>query len=303
MAYDKLFIFGLGRMGRGISRRLKGRGYKLAGYDISAEVREEMKESLLVVQNPSEVSKFFEKERKIVWVMVPHQAVDDALTSLEPYLSEGDLIIDGGNSHYRDSQRRYEGLKRMGVYFLDVGVSGGVYGEEEGYCLMIGGDREAFELCERIFKDLSYRGEGYAYLGKSGAGHFAKMVHNGIEYAFMEAIGEGFELLKESEFDYDLKKVARVYNMGSVIRSWLLELTERAFEDFGGLEKVEPYVMDTGEGRWTLLEAMQRSVPAPSIAEALFMRFRSRQKESFRDKLLAALRYEFGRHEVKRKDE
>ncbi len=189
MAYNKLLIFGLGRMGRGISRRLKDRGYKLAGYDTSAEVRGEMKESLLVIQNPSEIPKLFEKERKTVWVMVPHQAVDDALTSLEPYLSEGDVVIDGGNSHYRDSQRRYKRLKGMGVYFLDVGVSGGIYGEEEGYCLMIGGDREAFELCEKIFMDLSYRGEGYAYLGKSGAGHFAKMVHNGIEYAVMEAIG------------------------------------------------------------------------------------------------------------------
>ncbi|MFN3814049.1 MAG: phosphogluconate dehydrogenase (NAD(+)-dependent, decarboxylating) [Aquificaceae bacterium] len=303
MVDDKLIIFGLGRMGRGISRRLKTRGYKLAVYDINPEAREEMKEGFLVLQSPSEISKLFEKERKIVFIMVPHQAVDEVLTSLESYLSEGDVVIDGGNSYYKDSQRRHERLKEVGVYFMDVGVSGGVYGEEEGYCLMIGGDRKAFELCKKIFRDLSYKGEGYAYLGSSGAGHFAKMVHNGIEYALMEAIGEGFELLKESEFNYDLKEVARIYNMGSVIRSWLLELTEMVFEDFGGLEKIEPYVMDTGEGRWTLLEAIHKSVPASTIAEALFMRFRSRQKDSFRDKLLAALRYEFGRHEIKRKDE
>jgi 6-phosphogluconate dehydrogenase len=185
---------------------------------------------------------------------------------------------------------------------LDVGVSGGVYGEELGYCLMVGGDKPAFDFVEPILKDLSYQGEGYAYLGRSGAGHFAKMVHNGIEYAMMQAIGEGFELLKESGFGYDLKEVARIYNTGSVIRSWLMELTQRSFEEFGTLEDIKPYVEDTGEGRWTTLSAVELGVPVPVIALSLFMRFRSRQENSFRDRLLAVLRYQFGRHDIKKNE-
>lgn len=285
-----------------MARRLVRKGHKVAGYDPDPGSRERAREFIGVYDAPEGVKDFFGQERKLLWLMVPHTAVDKAIETFLPYLSEGDIVIDGGNSRYTESQRRHEELKSKGVYFLDVGVSGGVYGEEQGYCLMVGGDREAYELIEPLLKDLSYNQEGYAYLGRSGAGHFAKMVHNGIEYAFMQAIGEGFELLKESGFDYDLKELARLYNAGSVIRSWLMELTQKVFEDFGKLEELKPYVEDTGEGRWTVEEAIKRGVPVPTIAESLFARFRSRQENSFRDRLLAGLRYEFGRHEVKKKD-
>jgi len=299
----KVFLVGLGRMGGGILRRLKGKGYSVGGYDPSKEARESFKGVAFVPETLSEVLDFFQGDRKVFWLMVPHEVVDSAIDSLLPYLSERDVVIDGGNSYYKDSQRRYEFLKGKGIHFLDVGVSGGVFGEELGYCLMIGGDREVFEELEGLFRDLSYDRKGYAYLGVSGAGHFAKMVHNGIEYAIMEAIGEGFELLKESGFNYDLKEVARIYNTGSVIRGWLMELTQKVFEEFGNLEELKAYVEDTGEGRWTLKEAIERGVPVPTIADALFMRFRSRQENSFRDRLLAGLRYQFGRHKVRKKDE
>ncbi|MFN7064885.1 MAG: phosphogluconate dehydrogenase (NAD(+)-dependent, decarboxylating) [Aquificaceae bacterium] len=296
----KLFMVGLGRMGLGMSRRLISKGHEVLGYDVSPQAKERAREFLGVLESLWEIGS---QEEKVVWLMVPHGVVDEVIEGLKPYLKEGDILIDGGNSHYRDSQRRGESLRELGLSFLDVGVSGGVYGEEVGYCLMVGGDRSAFERVEPLLRDLSYDGKGYAYLGPYGAGHFAKMVHNGIEYAFMQAIGEGFELLKESDFNYDLKEVARIYNTGSVIRSWLMELTQKVFEGFGELEDLSPYVEDTGEGRWTVEEAIKRAVPVPTIGEALFARFRSRQKNSFRDRLLAGLRYQFGRHKIKKKDE
>ncbi len=292
-------MVGLGRMGRGMARRLQRSGHHVCGYD--PYVKEEQGMELL--RDFSELRTFFGSERKVVWMMVPHGAVDEVLEKLKPHLDRDDVVIDGGNSYYEDSIRRYKDLRACGVYFLDVGVSGGVWGEEHGYCLMVGGDEEAFEYVSPLLEDLSVEGKGYALLGPSGAGHFAKMVHNGIEYAMMEAIAEGFELLKESGFEYDLREVARLYNTGSVIRSWLMELTVKVFEDFGDLQGLKAYVEDTGEGRWTLMEAIKRGVPLPAIAESLFMRFRSRQENSFRDRLLAGLRYQFGRHEVKKKDE
>lgn len=292
-------MIGLGRMGLGMSRRLISKGHEVIGYDVDSKTREHAKSFMEVIEGFEPLST---EKSKVLWLMVPHHVVDKVLQELKPHLKEGDIVIDGGNSHFKESQRRYEELKQIGVSFLDVGVSGGVYGEELGYCLMVGGDRYAFERVEPILKDLSYEEMGYAYLGASGAGHFAKMVHNGIEYAFMQAIGEGFELLKESGFNYDLREVARIYNTGSVIRSWLMELTYKVFEDFGNLEGLKPYVEDTGEGRWTVEEAIKRAVPVPTIAEALFARFRSRQENSFRDRLLAGLRYEFGRHEVKKNE-
>ena len=295
----EIFIVGLGRMGQGIGRRLVRFGHKVGGFDVNQKSREEASGYFSVFDSLSYVKEFFEG-RKVVWLMVPHGVVDEAIKEIAPYLDREDILIDGGNSYYKDSQRRYEELKSKGIYFLDVGVSGGVYGEELGYCLMVGGDKEAFEFVEPMLKDLSYEGRGYAYLGPSGAGHFAKMVHNGIEYAIMEAIGEGFELLKESGFNYDFKEVARIYNTGSVIRSWLMELVQKSFEEFGELENIKPYVEDTGEGRWTTLEAVDLGVPVPVIALSLFMRFRSRQENSFRDRLLAVLRYQFGRHSIKK---
>lgn len=289
-------------MGLGIGRRLLERGWTVFGFDRSKEALLRAEESGIEVFEELEFLCGSFSDRKLIWVMVPAQAVDDALSNLKGNLTEGDVVIDGGNSYYRESVRRFNELSRMGVHFLDVGVSGGVWGEREGYCLMVGGEKEVFEEIEGLFKDLSYGGDGYSYLGGAGAGHFAKMIHNGIEYGMMQAIAEGFELLKESGYGYDLKEVARLFTRGSVVRSWLMELVHRSFEDLGDLESIEPVVEDSGEGRWTVQTAVELGVPVWVIADALFTRFRSRQRDSFRDKLLAALRFEFGRHEVKRRD-
>ncbi len=294
-------IIGLGRMGLGISSRLKKKGWKVIGYDVNREKRERAeKESISTAGSPKDLCESF-SNRKLIWIMVHAGVVEETIDSLKPFLSEGDILIDGGNSYFRDSIRRYEELKKLGVRFLDVGVSGGIWGEEQGYCLMIGGDKETFEEVEELFKDLAYEENGYGYMGKAGSGHFVKMVHNGIEYGMMQAIAEGFEFMKESEFGLDLKEVAKLYAKGSVIRSWLMELTYKAFQDFKDLEDIEPYVGDSGEGRWMVIEAVNMGVPLWVIADSLFNRFSSRQRESFRDKLLSALRYEFGRHRVIRK--
>jgi 6-phosphogluconate dehydrogenase len=295
-------VLGLGRMGLGIGRRLKARGWRVMGYDPSPEARERAEASGIEVFEEVEFLCGEFSEEKLLWIMVPHTAVDQVLALIKPHLVEGDVVIDGGNSYYKDSVRRAEDLRRIGVHFLDVGVSGGVWGEKEGYCLMVGGEREVFGRLEHLFRDLSYGGDGYAYLGRSGSGHFVKMVHNGIEYGMMQAIAEGFELMKESEFELDLKEVARVFRRGSVIRSWLMDLTEKALEDFKYLEGIGPYVEDSGEGRWTVQTALDLGVPLWVISASLFTRFRSRQENSFRDRLLAALRYEFGGHPVKRRD-
>ena len=296
-------VVGLGRMGSGIAKRLKTKGWRVAGYDVSEESRRQARDAGIETHStPEELCQWF-SDRKLLWIMVPAQVVDSALQSLAPFLEEGDTLIEGGNSYFRDSIRRYRELAERGIRFLDVGVSGGVWGEREGYCLMIGGDREVFEEVEDLFRDLAYEGDGYGYVGAPGSGHFVKMVHNGIEYGMMQAIAEGFELMKESEFDLDLEEVARIYTRGSVIRSWLMDLTYKAFKDFKGLEGIEPYVEDSGEGRWTILEAVHSGVPVWVMADALWGRFRSRQRDSFRDKLLAALRFEFGGHTVKRKEE
>lgn len=295
-------IVGLGRMGLGIGRRLVRRGWRVFGYDRSEEARKRAEEGGIEVFEDVDFLCGEFSDRKLIWIMVPAKAVDEAIVSLKPNLVEGDIVIDGGNSYYKDSVRRFNELSRIGVHFLDVGVSGGVWGEEQGYCLMIGGEESVFREIEELFKDLSYGGDGYGYMGRAGSGHFVKMVHNGIEYGMMQAIAEGFELMKESEFDLNLEEVARVYTRGSVIRSWLIDLTHKALKDFRGLEGIEPYVEDSGEGRWTVQTAVELGVPLWVIADSLFNRFRSRQSDSFRDKLLAALRYEFGRHEVKRKD-
>ncbi len=302
MERKEIGIIGLGRMGLGIGRRLVRKGWKVFGYDLSQEARDKAEEGgIEAFEDVSFLCGEF-TDRKLLWIMVPAHVVDKAISSLKPELVEGDIVIDGGNSFYKDSVRRFNDLSRMGVHFIDVGVSGGVWGEEQGYCMMVGGEEEVFKEIEGLFKDLAYEGDGYAYMGKAGAGHFVKMVHNGIEYGMMQAIAEGFELMKESDYELDLEEVARVYTKGSVIRSWLMDLTHQSFKDFGDLENIEPFVQDSGEGRWTLQTAVELGVPVWVIADALFNRFRSRQRDSFRDKLLSALRYEFGRHEVKKRN-
>jgi 6-phosphogluconate dehydrogenase len=233
-------------------------------------------------------------------MMVPHTVVDSVIREITPFLSEGDIVIDGGNSHYKESIRRYNVLKEMGVRFMDAGTSGGVEGARSGACYMVGGDREAWSIVEPLFRDTAVE-NGYLYAGKAGSGHFLKMVHNGIEYGMMAAIGEGFEILEKSEFDYDYEKVARVWNSGSVIRSWLMELTERAFSKDAKLDEIKGIMHSSGEGKWTVETALDLQTATPVIAMALLMRYRSLENDTFTGKVVAALRNEFGGHAVEKK--
>jgi 6-phosphogluconate dehydrogenase len=238
---------------------------------------------------------------RTVWIMIPSGApVDATLEAMVPLLARGDLIVDGGNSNYKDSTRRAARLERDGILFADSGTSGGIWGLANGYCIMIGGSGEAIARLEPALDTLAPP-EGWLHAGPSGAGHYAKMIHNGIEYGMMQAYAEGFEILAASDFDYDLGKLAHLWNRGSVVRSWLLELAERAFEKDPRLEKIRGWVEDSGEGRWTVLEALDRNVPAEVLTLALLARFRSRQEDSFRDRVVAALRNEFGGHAVRAK--
>ncbi|NUQ21142.1 MAG: decarboxylating 6-phosphogluconate dehydrogenase, partial [Gemmatimonadaceae bacterium] len=237
---------------------------------------------------------------RAVWIMVPAGApVDETIETLVPMLSRGDIIIDGGNSRYIDTMRRAKSLSDRGIEFVDAGTSGGVWGLENGYCLMVGGSDRAVKICEPIFTALSEAG-GYAHVGPSGAGHYVKMVHNGIEYGLLQAYAEGYEILHASkDFDLDLAKIAALWNHGSVVRSWLNELAERAFAKDASLADLKGWIADSGEGRWTVQEATDLDVPAPVIALSLIMRLRSRQEDSFGAKVIAALRNEFGGHAVK----
>jgi 6-phosphogluconate dehydrogenase len=239
------------------------------------------------------------KGKKAVWLMVPSgEPVDQNISDLAPLLTKGDIIIDGGNSLYKESVRRSEELKTRGIHFVDCGTSGGVWGLQVGYCLMIGGETEAVQHMEPAFKTLAPP-DGYLHVGESGSGHLVKMIHNGIEYGMMQAYAEGFDILKASPYGLDLQKIAHLWNQGSVVRSWLLELAESALEKDPDLNNLEPFVADSGEGRWTVVESIDRSVPAPVLTLALQMRFASREKNSFAHRLLAALRNEFGGHAVK----
>jgi 6-phosphogluconate dehydrogenase len=287
----KLGIIGLGRMGGNMRTRLRQGGHEAVGYDPNQQVSDFPSLDAMVAALPSP---------KVVWSMVPSGAITDkTIDELAGVLTRGDIVIDGGNSYFRDSIRHGEVLSAKGIHFLDIGTSGGVWGLEEGYCLMAGGPREAFDHVEPILATLAPK-DGYAYVGPSGAGHFSKMVHNGIEYGMLQAYAEGFELLHAAdEFHYDLHQLAKLWNQGSVVRSWLLELAEDAFEKDPGLDKLEGYVDDSGEGRWTILEAVQRGVPATVLAHSLFARFTSRQDNSFGMRVIAALRNEFGGHPVK----
>lgn len=282
-------MVGLGRMGAGMSERLRRGGHEVVGYDRNPDVSD--------VGSLAELVQHLEPPR-IVWVMVPAGAPTGAtIDELAGLLSPGDIVVDGGNSYYKDSLLRAAALKEHGLSFVDAGTSGGVWGLREGFCIMAGADADAFKIVEPAIKTLAPEG-GYARVGPPGAGHYAKMVHNGIEYGMLQAYAEGFHLMAAADFDYDLKAVSSLWNNGSVIRSWLLELAIRAFEADGKLEKLRGYVDDSGEGRWTVLEAVERGVPAPVITEALYARFASRDDNSFANRVIAALRNEFGGHPV-----
>jgi 6-phosphogluconate dehydrogenase len=298
----QLAMIGLGRMGGNMVLRLLQGGHEVIVYDASADaVKTYVAKGARGATDVRDVAKQL-APRRIVWVMVPSGApVESTLEQLVPHLARGDIVIDGGNSNFRDSLRHAEALKAKGIEFLDVGTSGGVWGLKHGYCLMIGASTPAFQHCEPIFRTLA-PAEGYARVGPPGAGHYVKMVHNGIEYGLLQAYAEGYEILHASQdFKLHLGQIAKLWNHGSVVRSWLNELAERAFSHDEQLAGIRGYVEDSGEGRWTVEEAMRLNVPAPVITLSLLARFRSRQEESFGAKVIAALRNEFGGHAVRTK--
>jgi 6-phosphogluconate dehydrogenase len=295
----KLGMVGLGRMGGNMTVRLVRQGHEVVVFDPGADAV--ARAAAAGAEGAGSLGDLCERlpSPKVVWIMVPAGDITEAtVRDLGGMLGEGDVVIDGGNSNWKDSQRRAEQLASGGIRFIDAGTSGGVWGLENGYCLMVGGEDAAVAAAEPAFLALAPEG-GYAHVGPSGAGHFTKMVHNGIEYGLLAAYGEGFEILERSMFDLDLTQVAEIWRYGSVVRSWLLELLVDALERDPGLASIRGYVEDSGEGRWTLEAALDEDVPAPITALALFARFASRQDESFSAKVIAALRGEFGGHAVK----
>ena len=299
----QIAMIGLGRMGMNMARRLLGGGHDVIAFNRSRDKTDELvKEGATGAYSLEEVVSKLEAPRT-VWIMLPAgKPVDDTISQLKGLLDPGDTIIEGGNSYYKDDIRRADELEPAGIAYVDAGVSGGIWGLEVGYCTMVGGPRERFDHLEPIFKTLAPE-EGYLYCGPTGAGHFVKMVHNGIEYGMMQAYGEGFEILEASEYGpaLDYAQVSHLWNQGSVIRSWLLELAEDAFKNDARLDEITGHVDDSGEGRWTVQQAIDTSVPAPVITLSLFARFRSRQDNSFSNRVLAALRREFGGHAVKKR--
>jgi 6-phosphogluconate dehydrogenase len=288
----QLGMVGLGRMGSGMTERLDRAGHDMKTYDPNVDSSAGSLAELVQQLEPP----------RHVWLMIPAgEVTESALRELLTLLEPGDTIVDGGNSNFRDSQRRAAEARERDLFFLDVGVSGGIWGLREGFALMVGGDEEPVGRLGPIFESLAPEG-GYAHVGPSGAGHFVKMVHNGVEYGLMQAYAEGFDLMQASEFDLDLAAVAELWRHGSVVRSWLLDLLARALEEDPGLEGIRGYVEDSGEGRWTVEEAIETAVPLHVITAALYARFASRQEESFAAKVNAALRNQFGGHAVRHTD-
>jgi 6-phosphogluconate dehydrogenase len=295
----RLAMIGLGKMGSNMTLRLVEGGHEVVAIDRDIGVARDLgtRGAIFAESVADGIAKL--KAPRIAWVMVPEKVTDSVIDDVASHLSKGDVLIDGGNSNWKDSRVRAERLGQKAVLFCDAGTSGGVWGLKNGYCLMVGGAPEAVRLCEPIFKTLAPVG-GYAHMGPAGAGHYVKMVHNGIEYGLMQAYAEGFEIMKTSPFGLDLHKIASIWGRGSVVRSWLLELLERALEDDTDLKSIRGWVADSGEGRWTVQASIDQDVPAPIITLSLQARFRSRQEESFGAKILAALRNQFGGHAVKK---
>jgi 6-phosphogluconate dehydrogenase len=290
----KLGMVGLGRMGAGMTARLRQGGHEVVGYDRDPKVSE--------VASLEELVGKLEPPR-VVWMMVPAgEPTELSIEALADLVAPGDLLIDGGNSNFRDSIRRASSLAEQGILFVDAGVSGGVWGLKEGFCLMVGGSEPSIEMLKPALTTLAPT-DGWAHVGPSGAGHFVKMVHNGIEYGLMQAYAEGFEIMNSSKVypELDMHQIAEVWRRGSVVRSWLLDLGAKALAGDPKLAELRGYVEDSGEGRWTVMEAIEEGVPAPVITLSLFRRFSSRQQDSFSNRLIAALRREFGGHAVKTK--
>jgi 6-phosphogluconate dehydrogenase len=295
----KVGLIGLGKMGLNLAQNLMDHEHEVVAFDVDPNAIKEIEEhGAKGTSSILELIKSLEQPR-ILWIMVPHTVVDSVLSEILPFLNSDDIVIEAGNSHYKDSIRRYNNFKKFRVRFLDVGTSGGTEGARNGACYMVGGDPDAWDIVEPIFRDTAVE-KGYLYAGKAGSGHFLKMIHNGIEYGMMAAIGEGFEVLEKSEFDYDYEKVARVWNNGSVIRSWLMELTERAFLKDAKLDEIKGLMNSSGEGKWTVETAFDLQTATPVIAMSLLMRYRSLENDTFTGKVVAALRNEFGGHAVEK---
>lgn len=301
----KIGMVGLGRMGANMTKRLLKGGHSVVATDLSQEaIIAAAQDGAIGAKNLAEIAEKLEAVR-VVWVMVPAGApTENTLFGLAQVLSEGDIVIDGGNSNYKETMRRAEMLKEKGIGLVDVGTSGGIWGLEAGYSMMVGGDKQAVEAIRPILETLAPgKDEGWGHVGPSGAGHFVKMVHNGIEYGLMQAYAEGFEILRAKQnFGLDLYQIAEIWRRGSVVRSWLLDLTAEALKEDQELSGIKSWVADSGEGRWTVFEAIDQDVPAPIITLSLLARFVSRQEESYAAKLLAALRHQFGGHVVKREE-
>jgi 6-phosphogluconate dehydrogenase len=297
----RLAMIGLGKMGGNMSERLMKGGHEVVVFDRSPDtIAKYVSQGATSASSAHDVTSKLTSPR-VIWIMVPAgKPVDDTITTLMPGLAKGDVIIDGGNSNYRETIRRAKMLGQEGIEFVDSGTSGGIWGLANGYCLMIGASERAFKICEPIFRTLAPK-DGYAHVGPTGAGHYVKMIHNGIEYGMLQAYAEGYEILHASKnFKLDLHQIAAVWNRGSVVRSWLNELAEEALSKDAELSNLKGYVEDSGEGRWTVQEAIDLDVPAPVITLSLLTRLRSRQPDSFSAKVIAALRNEFGGHAVKK---
>lgn len=296
----KIGLIGLGKMGFNLGLNMLDHGHEVVAFDLNPKALQEFKANKGQIGESVDAVLDQLDSPRIVWVMVPQgKPVDDILAQVSPKLSSGDIVIEAGNSHYHESVRRADMLAKQGVYYFDVGTSGGMDGARHGACYMVGGDKDVFKAIEPIFRDTAVPG-GYLYTGVSGSGHYSKMVHNGIEYGMMAAIGEGFEILEKSGFEYDYAKLAGVWSHGSVIRGWLMELTEQAFAKDPKLSELKGVMYSSGEGKWTVEEALRHEVAAPVIALSLLMRYRSLEDDTFTGKVVAALRNEFGGHEVKK---
>lgn len=300
----KAAMIGLGKMGANMARRLIEGGHEIVGYNRTSSVTTEMaaKDGLLPAFSLEELVNQLPSSR-VIWMMIPAGLpTETMIQSLIPLLGKGDVLIDGGNSFYKDTLKNGPGLEENGIHFIDVGTSGGIWGREEGYSMMVGGSSQAVQIITPLLKTLAPEPDlGWGHVGPLGSGHFVKMIHNGIEYGIMQAYAEGFEILNsKEEFSLDLHQISEVWRFGSVIRSWLLDLTSNALSENPDLKGIKGWVADSGEGRWTVFESIDLDIPAPVITAALQARFASRKEENFAAKLLAAMRNQFGGHEIKK---
>lgn len=296
----QIALIGLGKMGYNLGLNLHRHQHDILAFDLNQQTVASIKEKGINTADSIEQLVHALQGRRVIWLMIPAgEAVDLTIQELTPLLRAGDIVIDGGNSNYKDTMRRAKKLESLGIDLLDCGTSGGTEGALNGICAMVGGRKEAFQYCEPFIRDIAVP-NGYLYCGPSGAGHFVKMIHNGIEYGMMQAIAEGFEVLHKSEFNLDLKSVAGVWNHGSVVRSWLMELTENALSKDPKLESIRGVMHSSGEGKWTVEHALERQIATPVIALSLLMRYRSLEEDTFSGKIIAALRNEFGGHAVEK---